>query len=88
MQSKVYSIDERKLLPAYPGIYKFYDKNKMLIYVGKAKNIKKRVNSYFNASTNISLKTKKMTAQIDSIEYTTVNIFCPTSSSERIIIGK
>ena len=34
-------------LPEEPGIYKFFDKNDILLYVGKAKNLKKRISSYF-----------------------------------------
>ena len=37
-------------LPKKPGIYKFLDKNKSSIYIGKAKNIRKRVSSYFKDS--------------------------------------
>lgn len=58
-------------LPEKPGVYRFYDKNEKLLYVGKAKNIKKRVNSYFikeHASGRIILLVKN----IDYIKFTVV----------------
>ena len=39
-------------IPQQPGIYKYYDAGNELIYVGKAKNIRKRVSSYFNKTSN------------------------------------
>ena len=73
MEQSRYNKDEIKLLPINPGIYRFYAKNNDLIYVGKAKNIKKRVQSYFTKQKNISLKTAKMVSQIQDIEFTIVN---------------
>jgi excinuclease ABC subunit C len=55
-------------LPNEPGIYKYYQ-NDTLIYVGKAKNIKKRVNSYFNKTQN-SNKTIALVKSITNIDFT------------------
>ena len=60
-------------LPTQPGVYRFYNTAQKLIYIGKAKNIKKRVSSYFNRNQNNSLKTQKMVAEIKTIEFTIVN---------------
>lgn len=60
-------------LPESPGVYRYYNDKQILIYVGKAKNIKKRVASYFNASSNHNRKTKKLVSEIKNIEYTISN---------------
>lgn len=57
-----------KILPDKPGVYQHYDKNGTLIYVGKAKNIRKRVSSYFN-KTQDSGKTKVLVSKIEDIKY-------------------
>src|SRR5436305_2040349 len=59
-------------LPAEPGIYKYYDADNALLYVGKAKNIRKRVSSYFN-KTLASYKTYELVKRIRKIEFTVVN---------------
>jgi excinuclease ABC subunit C len=61
-----------KILPVNPGIYKYYDKNRELIYVGKAKNIRKRVSSYFT-KTFTGYKTHELVRRIDRIEFTIVD---------------
>ena len=58
---------QKKSLPQDPGIYKFFDKSNNIIYVGKAKNLKKRVLSYFNKN-HIHHKTKLLVKQINKIE--------------------
>ncbi|MFZ9589134.1 MAG: excinuclease ABC subunit UvrC [Chitinophagaceae bacterium] len=58
-------------LPNAPGIYKYYDVGGELIYIGKAKNIKKRVSSYFTKS-NHSYKTNELVRRIQKIEFTIV----------------
>src|SRR5271154_2737438 len=57
-------------LPDSPGVYRFYNLEKTLIYVGKAKSLKKRVSSYFNKQSQYSRKTEKLVSEIRSIEYT------------------
>ncbi|HTM94020.1 MAG TPA: excinuclease ABC subunit UvrC [Flavisolibacter sp.] len=59
-------------LPNLPGIYKYYDVSNQLLYVGKAKNIRKRVGSYFN-KTLASYKTHELVKRINKIEFTIVN---------------
>lgn len=68
MQTPKYTIEQRTDLPSDAGVYKFFDDADKLIYVGKAKNIKKRVSSYFNKSHNLNRKTKKLISEIESIE--------------------
>jgi excinuclease ABC subunit C len=60
-------------LPHLPGVYKFFDKEKILLYVGKAKDLKNRVNSYFIKSNQLNRKTQRLVSQIDTLEYTIVN---------------
>ena len=57
-------------LPDSPGVYRFYDANDSLIYVGKAKSLKKRVSSYFNKTTGVNRKTLRLVSEIKKIEYT------------------
>ena len=61
-----------KTIPAAPGIYKYYDENDLLLYVGKAKNIRKRVSSYFT-KTFTGYKTLELVKRIQRIEFTIVN---------------
>lgn len=57
-------------LPDLPGVYRYYNQENELIYVGKAKNIKKRVSSYFNKNTGVNRKTLRLVSEIRNIEYT------------------
>ncbi len=59
-------------LPTSPGIYKFIDPNNTIIYVGKAKNLKNRVSSYFNAGKNQANKTRVMVRNAERLEFTIV----------------
>ncbi|SKC76387.1 excinuclease ABC subunit UvrC [Ohtaekwangia koreensis] len=60
-------------LPESPGVYRFYNTEDELIYVGKAKSIKKRVSSYFSKSTGVNRKTLKLVSEIRRIDYTVAN---------------
>ncbi len=60
-------------LPESPGVYRFYNEEDTLIYVGKAKNIRKRVTSYFSKSAGVSRKTLKLVSEIERLEYTVSN---------------
>ncbi|MCR5261238.1 MAG: excinuclease ABC subunit UvrC [Candidatus Gastranaerophilales bacterium] len=64
--------EQLKLLPEKPGSYRFLDKNGTIIYVGKAKNLKKRVSSYFHKKHDTP-KLKIMVPQIVKIEFIITN---------------
>lgn len=55
-------------LPDRPGIYQFYDKDDTLLYVGKAKSLKKRVSSYFQKDNHVSGKTAVMVKKVSDIK--------------------
>ncbi|MBD3629149.1 excinuclease ABC subunit UvrC [Cyclobacterium sp.] len=73
MLSPSYLPSEYQQLPDLPGVYRYYNKEGLLIYVGKAKNLKKRVGSYFNKNAGINQKTRRMVKEIQKIEFTIVN---------------
>lgn len=57
-------------IPTDPGVYRFYDKNDRVIYVGKAKNLKNRLNSYFGS--NLATKTNRMVHTAVRVDWTIV----------------
>ncbi len=69
-------VDRQKLIatiPHNPGVYKYYNKTNNLIYVGKAKDLRKRVASYFNKGGSHNRKTKKLVSEITNIEFVITN---------------
>lgn len=73
MDSTSFSKKQTNKIPDSPGVYKFFNKDNELIYVGKAKSLKKRVQSYFNKSSAPNRKTLRMAYETESIEITIVN---------------
>lgn len=69
-----------KALPKAPGVYRYFDKDGTIIYVGKAKSLRNRVSSYF-LSNNLNRKTQILVSQICDIEYTVVD-----SESEALLL--
>ncbi|MGC4023105.1 MAG: excinuclease ABC subunit UvrC [Cyclobacteriaceae bacterium] len=60
-------------LPDSPGVYRYFNEEGEMIYVGKAKSLKKRVSSYFNRQTYDNQKTAKLVSEIRKIEFTLAN---------------
>ncbi|MCL4152542.1 UNVERIFIED_CONTAM: hypothetical protein GTU68_030651 [Idotea baltica] len=73
MEIPRYIPDDVKSFPKNPGVYRFYNAKAAVIYVGKAKNLKSRVSSYFNDLSGQNGKTVKMVSEIVNIEFTIVN---------------
>ena len=61
-----------KSLPEVPGVYQYFDKQDKIIYIGKAKNVKKRVTSYFNKTVE-NHKTRVLVKNISRIEHVVVD---------------
>lgn len=62
-----------RTLPSLPGVYRYLDKEGTVIYVGKAKNLKNRVLSYFRSDANLSFKTRMLVRKIADIKLIVVN---------------
>ncbi|MCH7409551.1 excinuclease ABC subunit UvrC [Belliella sp. DSM 111904] len=73
MEASFYSPETYSQLPDAPGVYKYYNEDQELIYVGKAKSLKKRVASYFVKNSGVNYKTRRMVKEIRKIEITLVN---------------
>lgn len=72
--------EKLKLLPGMPGCYLYHDKNGEIIYIGKAKNLKNRVKSYFNKTLE-GAKLNVLVPQIENLEYIITN-----SEAEALIL--
>ena len=74
-------------LPEKPGSYQYYDEEGTIIYVGKAKNLKSRVSSYFHTEVD-RFKTKVLVSKIHDISYTVVNTEADALLLENSLIKK
>ena len=73
MEFQQFSRDEYLKLPEKPGIYKFLDQDHTIIYIGKAKSLKKRVSSYFTKAQLDNRKTYRLVAEVRKIEFVIVS---------------
>ncbi|WP_448701124.1 excinuclease ABC subunit UvrC [Mucilaginibacter sp. AW1-3] len=64
---------ELKNIPHKPGVYQYWNAENELIYIGKAKNLRNRVTSYFNKDLNVNAKTKVLVSKIRKITFTIVD---------------
>ena len=65
--------DKIKLLPHSPGVYRYYDSEGPVIYVGKAKDLRKRVAQYFVAPERLNAKTRILVSKIADVQYSVVD---------------
>jgi excinuclease ABC subunit C len=77
-----------KSLPEHPGVYQFYDKQGTIIYIGKAKNLKKRVSSYFNRKKFDSFKVKILVGRVSDIKWILVESESDALLLENTLIKK
>ena len=75
-------------LPKDPGVYRFLDKENTILYVGKAKDLKKRLSSYFGEKKHQAFKTKTMVKHADHIEFTIVETEHDALLLENVLIKK
>ena len=81
-------IQQIKLLPEQPGVYQYFDSIGKIIYVGKAKNLKKRVASYFNKEHTDSNKTRVLVKNIVELKYIVVDTEYDALLLENTLIKK
>lgn len=73
IKTSQYALTEINKLPNAPGVYCFYNSGCKIIYVGKAKDLRKRVSSYFLESKQHTIKTHRLAAEVANIDITLVN---------------
>ncbi len=61
--------EKLSLVPHNPGVYQYFDENRRLLYIGKAKDLKKRVSSYFRPNAKLGSRIANMVSQIADLEY-------------------
>lgn len=76
-----------KVLPSSPGVYQYFDKNNEILYIGKAKNLKKRVSSYFN-KTHHTARLRVMVRKIKTIRHIVVDTESDALLLENSLIKK
>jgi len=76
-----------KSVTSKPGVYQMFDNQKKIIYVGKAKNLKKRLSSYFR-KTGLTSKTRLLVSHIDEIEVTVTHRRRSTATGKQSDQGK
>ncbi len=72
MKYKASLKDHIRILPNKPGVYQYYNKEGLILYIGKAIDLKKRVSSYFTNSKGHSNKIRRLVSQIDTIKHIVV----------------
>ena len=77
-----------KILPQQPGVYQYFDEAGDILYVGKAKNLKNRVSSYFNKQQYENGKTKVLVRKIADIKYIVVETELDALLLENSLIKK
>ena len=77
-------------IPTDPGVYKFRDANGRVVYVGKAKNLRSRLNNYFQPPEHLHPRTRQMVFTAASVEWTVVSSEAyawPTSKRTKSVIS-
>jgi len=77
-----------RVMPELPGVYQFYDIEGNLLYIGKAKSLKKRVSSYFNRTNQTNNKLRALVRKIASIKFVVVDSESDALLLENVLIKK